>query len=178
MTITSYLSATPVIGRNVYLPDSAQLIGDVVIGDDCSIWPNAVLRGDVSHIRVGRGSNIQDLACCHVVHKQPSRPDGLPLIIGEYVTVGHSAILHGCTIGNEVLIGMGSIVLDGAVIGDHVLLGAGSLVPVGKVLEAGKLYMGRPAKAVRDLTAEEIVTLRYSADHYIKVKNNYLNPPR
>ena len=111
----------------------------------------------------------------HVSHKTPEKPEGSPLIIGDYVTVGHSVILHGCAIGNDCLIGMGSIVMDDVIIPDRVMIGAGSLVSPGKVLESGMLYIGRPAKAIRALTEEEIVYLRYSAEHYIRVKNNYLN---
>ncbi len=147
----------------------------MTLGDDSSIWCNAVLRGDMNHIVLGRGTNVQDLTMCHVTHKSASKPAGSPLIIGDYVTVGHSVILHGCRIGNECLIGMGSIIMDDAVIPDHVMIGAGSLVPPGKTLESGMLYMGRPAKAVRALTAEEIAYLRYSAENYIRLKNNYLN---
>lgn len=115
---------------------------------------------------------------CHVTHKTSDKPEGSPLIIGDYVTVGHSVILHGCRIGNECLIGMGSIVMDDAVIPDRVMIGAGSLVSPGKTLESGMLYMGRPAKAVRALTNEEIAYLRYSAENYIKLKNNYLQGPK
>lgn len=153
---------------------SAQVIGSVVIGSDCSIWPNAVIRGDVNHISIGDGTNIQDLVMCHVTHKNPTNPCGYPLTIGQFVTVGHSAILHGCTIGNEVLIGMGSIILDDAVIEDQVMVGAGSLVTSGKRLKSGFLYVGSPAKQVRPLTRDEITGLRYSAEHYIRVKNNFL----
>jgi carbonic anhydrase/acetyltransferase-like protein (isoleucine patch superfamily) len=124
---------------------------------------------------VGRGTNVQDLTMGHVSHKSTEKPEGSPLIIGDYVTVGHSVILHGCTIGNECLIGMGSIVMDDAVVPDHVMIGAGSLIAPGKMLESGMLYTGRPAKAIRVLTAEEIAYLRYSAEHYIKAKNNYLS---
>ena len=136
---------------------------------------NTVLRGDVNRIVIGRGTNVQDLSMGHVSHKTADKPDGSPLIIGDYVTVGHSVILHGCTIGNECLIGMGSIIMDDVVIPDRVMIGAGSLVSPGKVLESGMLYMGRPAKAVRTLTEEETAYLRYSAGHYIRVKDNYLN---
>ena len=110
----------------------------------------------------------------HVSHKTTEKPEGSPLLIGDYVTVGHSVILHGCAIGNECLIGMGSIIMDDVVMPDRVMIGAGSLVSPGKVLESGMLYMGRPAKLVRALTQEEIAYLRYSAEHYIRVKNNYL----
>ena len=175
MPLAAYLNIVPILGARVYLHASSQIIGDVTIGYDSSIWCNTVLRGDVNRIVVGRCSNVQDLTMGHVSHKTPDKPDGSPLLIGDYVTVGHSAILHGCTIGNECLIGMGSIILDDAVIPDHVMIGAGSLVPPGKMLESGMLYVGRPVKAVRALTAEEIAYLKYSAEHYMQVKNNYLD---
>ena len=133
-----------------------------------------MLRGDVNRIVIGRGTNVQDLSIGHVSHKTPEHPQGSPLIIGDYVTVGHSVILHGCTIGNECLIGMGSIIMDDAVISDRVMIGAGSLISPGKVLESGMLYMGRPAKAVRVLTEEETAYLKYSAEHYMRVKDDYL----
>ncbi len=174
MSLSPYLDQFPVIGKQVFLHSSCQLIGAVTLADDCSIWCNTVLRGDVNRIEVGRGTNIQDLTLAHVSHKTPAHPDGSPLIIGEYVTVGHSVILHGCRIGNECLIGMGSIVMDDAVIPDQVMLGAGSLVAPGKILESGMLYTGRPAKAIRPLTDEELTYLRYSAEHYIRTKNTYL----
>jgi len=177
MPLSNYLNTKPVIGDGVYLHPSCQVIGDVAIGDDSSVWCNTVLRGDVNRIVIGRGSNIQDLTMGHVSHRTADKPDGSPLIVDDYVTVGHSVILHGCTIGNECLIGMGSIVMDDAVIPDRVMIGAGSLVSPGKVLESGMLYMGRPAKAVRALTEEEIAYLRYSAGHYMRVKDNYLNGP-
>jgi carbonic anhydrase/acetyltransferase-like protein (isoleucine patch superfamily) len=175
MTLSSYLHTFPVVGEKVFLHPSCQVIGDVSLGDDSSIWCNTVLRGDVNRIVVGRGSNVQDLTMGHVSHKSLEKPDGSALIIGDYVTVGHSVILHGCTIGNECLIGMGSIIMDDVVIPDHVMLGAGSLVSPGKILEGGMLYMGRPAKVVRALTQAEISHLRYSAEHYIRLKDHYLN---
>jgi len=175
MPLAAYLNTSPILGDRDFLHPSCQVIGDVQLGNDCSIWCHTVLRGDVNRIVIGHGSNVQDLTMGHVSHKTPEKPDGSPLIIGAYVTVGHSVILHGCRIGNECLIGMGSIIMDDAVIPDHVMIGAGSLISPGKTLESGMLYMGRPAKAVRALTAEEIAYLRYSAEHYIRVKNNYLN---
>lgn len=174
MPLAHYLSAYPSLADGIYLHASAQVIGDVHLADDVSIWCNTVLRGDVNRIVVGRGSNIQDFAMCHVSHKTEAKPLGSPLQIGDYVTIGHAAILHGCTIGNECLIGMGSIVMDDAVIGNQVMVGAGSLVPPGKTLASGYLYVGRPVEQIRPLTAAEIAYLRYSAEHYIRVKNNYL----
>ncbi len=174
MTVSAYLDRVPVRGERVFLHPSCQVIGDVQLGDDSSVWCNTVLRGDVNRIVVGRGSNVQDLTMGHVSHGTQEKPDGSPLIIGDYVTVGHAVILHGCTIGNECLIGMGSIILDDAVLSDRVMIGAGSLVTPGKVLESGMLYLGRPAKPVRALTNEEIAFLRQSAEHYMALKNDYL----
>ncbi|TXT22805.1 MAG: carbonic anhydrase family 3 [Gallionellaceae bacterium] len=174
MSIAAYLGTTPFVGARVFAHASCQIIGEVSVGDDSSIWCNAVLRGDVNRIVIGRCSNIQDLAMGHVSHKTPEKPDGSPLLVGDYVTVGHSAILHGCTIGDECLIGMGAVILDDAVIPDRVMIGAGSLVPPGKTLESGMLYVGRPVKAVRALTPEEIAHLKYSAEHYVRLKNDYL----
>jgi carbonic anhydrase/acetyltransferase-like protein (isoleucine patch superfamily) len=175
MSISNYLNTAPILGNSIYLHPSCQVIGDVRIGDDSSVWCNTVLRGDVNRIVIGRGTNVQDLTMGHVSHKTAEKPDGSPLIVGDYVTVGHSVILHGCRIGNECLIGMGSIIMDDVVIPDHVMIGAGSLVSPGKVLESGMLYMGRPATAVRKLTDEEIAYFKYSAEHYMRLKDNYLN---
>ena len=175
MPLSSYLATFPIVGERVYLHPSCQVIGEVQLGDDSSIWCNTVLRGDVNRIVIGRGTNVQDLSIGHVSHKTAEHPQGSPLIIGDYVTVGHSVILHGCSIGNECLIGMGSIIMDDAVIPDQVMIAAGSLISPGKTLESGMLYMGRPAKAVRALTEEEIAYLKYSAEHYMRIKDNYLN---
>jgi carbonic anhydrase/acetyltransferase-like protein (isoleucine patch superfamily) len=172
--LSAYLDAVPLVADGVYLHPSAQVIGNVTIGPDSSVWCNAVLRGDVNDIVIGRCTNIQDLTMGHVAHKTPHKPGGSPLRVGDYVTVGHGVLLHGCTIGNDCLIGMGSIVMDDVVVQDHVMLGAGSLVPPGKTLESGFLYVGRPAEKVRPLTEAEITWLRYSAEHYVRVKNNYL----
>jgi len=174
MTTSNFLNTSPILGERAFLHPSCQVIGDVTLGDDSSVWCNTVLRGDVNRIVVGRGTNVQDLSLGHVSHGTADKPEGSPLIIGDYVTVGHSVILHGCTIGNECLIGMGSIILDDVVIPDRVMIGAGSLVTQGKVLESGMLYMGRPAKAVRKLTDEELAYLMYSAEHYMHLKDDYL----
>lgn len=174
MPLTPYLDSSPVVAENVFIHVSAQVIGDVHLGPDSSVWCNTVLRGDVNRIVVGACSNVQDFTMGHVSHKTQAKPNGSPLVIGDYVTIGHSAILHGCRIGDECLIGMGSIVMDDVVIGSRVMLGAGSLVSPGKVLESGYLYMGRPAVQVRRLTSDEIAYLKYSAEHYVRVKNNYL----
>jgi carbonic anhydrase/acetyltransferase-like protein (isoleucine patch superfamily) len=174
MPVSSYLNTTPVVGEGLYLHPSAQVIGDVTIGRDSSVWCNTVLRGDVNRIVIGDCSNVQDFAMGHVSHKNAAKPDGSPLIIGDYVTIGHSALLHGCTIGNECLIGMGCIIMDDVVVQDQVMVGAGSLVSPRKVLKSGYLYVGRPAVRVRALSAEEIAYLKYSAEHYVRIKNNYL----
>ncbi|MGV7209129.1 gamma carbonic anhydrase family protein [Oxalobacteraceae bacterium A2-2] len=176
MPLSSYLNTHPALDQDVYVHETAHIIGDVAIGRDSSVWLNAVIRGDVNRISIGACSNVQDFVMCHVSHKNPSKPDGSPLAIGDYVTIGHSAILHGCTIGNEVLIGMGAVIMDDVVVQDRVMVGAGSLVPPGKVLESGHLYVGRPAVKVRALSDEEQARLKYSAEHYVRVKNNYLKP--
>jgi len=172
--LTRYLDNSPVTGKRIFLHPSCQVIGDVTLGDDSSVWCNTVLRGDVNRIVIGRGTNVQDLTMGHVSHKTTEKPNGSPLIVGEYVTVGHGVILHGCTIGNECLIGMGSIIMDDVVIPDRVMIGAGSLISPGKVLQSGMLYVGQPAKALRVLSDAEIAYLKYSAEHYIDLKDNHL----
>lgn len=174
MPLSPYLDTYPVLAENVLLHETAQVIGDVRIGRDSSVWCNAVLRGDVNRIVIGECSNIQDFAMGHVAHKTPAKPDGSPLVVGNHVTVGHAAILHGCRIGDECLIGMGCILMDDAVLQPRVMVGAGSLVPPGRVLETGFLYVGRPVVKVRALSDEEIAYLRYSAEHYVRVKDNHL----
>lgn len=174
-SIEKFQTYVPVVGKNVFLHASAVIIGQVTLGDECSIWPQAVIRGDVNSIRIGRGTNIQDLSMLHVSHKSIADPEGAPLIIGNNVTIGHSVILHGCTIEDECLIGMGSIIMDRVIVQKHVMVAAGSLVPEGKVLESGYLYIGSPARRVRPLTPKEISHFMYSANHYIKLKNQYLS---
>ena len=172
--IQTYQNHTPQLATDVYVHQTATIIGEVQIGEDSSVWPSAVIRGDINFIRIGRRSNIQDLSMLHVGHKSAEDPLGSPLIIGDDVTIGHTVILHGCTIEDECLIGMGSIVMDKVVVQKHVLLAAGSLVPEGKILESGNLYIGRPAKKIRALTQEEIGALMDSAEHYVQTKNLYL----
>lgn len=150
------------------------MIGDVCLGKHCSVWPMAVIRGDVNHIHIGHSTNIQDGSVLHVSHASEYNPQGAALQIGDYVTIGHKVILHGCTIGNDCLIGMGAIVMDDAVIEDQVMLGAGALVPPGKTLHNGYLYIGSPCKRLRRLSEREIESLRYSAEHYVRVKDQYL----
>ena len=172
--ISPYLGVAPLLGQHVYIDPSARVIGDVTLGDDASVWPGTVIRGDVNAIRIGAGTNIQDLSVLHVSHKSTRDPGGAPLTIGQHVTIGHNVVLHGCTIGDECLIGMGAIVMDKVVIQPRVLVGAGSLVPEGRVLESGYLYLGSPARRVRLLTEDELARFAYSAQHYIRLKNNYL----
>ena len=173
MNIIPHHNMQPQIHVSAYIHPSAQIIGETILGADVSVWCNAVIRGDVNHIHIGAGTNIQDLSMLHVSHKSDWDALGAPLIIGARVTVGHSVILHGCTIGDECLIGMGSIVMDKAVLEPRVLLGAGSLVPEGKTLVSGYLYLGRPAKQLRLLTAEELAYFDYSAQHYMALANSY-----
>ena len=173
--VTPHHGAMPVLDAGAWVHPRATVIGEVSLGRDASVWPGAVIRGDVNSIAIGEATNIQDNSVLHVSHKTPANPVGGPLLIGARVTVGHTVILHACTIEDECLIGMGSIVLDRAVIQKHVLLGAGSLVPEGKVLESGHLYLGRPAKLVRRLSDEEIAYFDYSAQHYVALARSYQN---
>lgn len=173
MTIRNYLSFSPQLGKRVYVDEAATVIGKVWLADDVSIWPGAVLRGDVNDIRIGARSNVQDLCVLHTTRSSEENPVGSPLFIGEDVTIGHHATLHGCRIGHRVLIGMGSIVLDDAIIDDDVIIGAGSLVPPRKHLASGYLYLGSPAKAVRPLTDEERAFLRISAQNYVTSAAEY-----
>lgn len=172
--LRSYKEYVPTVGKNVMIDPSSVVIGNTTLGDDVGIWPLVAIRGDVHRIEIGARSNIQDGSVLHVTHCSVSNPQGNPLIIGEDVTVGHKAMLHGCTIGNRVLVGMGSILLDGAIVEDDVMIGAGSLVPPGKRLQSGYLYLGSPVKQIRPLTPEEIEGLRYSANNYVNWKNDYL----
>ncbi len=175
MTIRPYKGISPTLGKQVYVDDSAVVIGDVVLGDDCSVWPMAVIRGDVNRIRIGQGSNIQDGTVVHVTHRYSANLEGHAVYIGDDVTIGHNVTVHGCTIEDRCLIGIGSTILDGAVIHTNVLLGAGSLVSEGKELESGYLYIGTPAKKVRKLTDEEMAWFEYSAKHYQNLKSDYLS---
>jgi carbonic anhydrase/acetyltransferase-like protein (isoleucine patch superfamily) len=158
--LDTFLRAKPKLGSGVYIAKTAIVVGDVRMGDHSSVLYHAVVRGDINYIEVGHHTNVQDNAVLHLA-------DDFPCILGNYVTVGHSAIVHACTIGNEVLIGMGAIVLDGAVVGDQCLIGAGALVVGGMQIPAGSMVLGSPAKVVRALTAEERAGLKNWADKYV-----------
>lgn len=173
MAIRDFEKHTPTIAASAYVDEQAVVIGDVELGEDVSVWPMTVIRGDVNRIRIGARSNIQDGSVLHVTHDSEHAPGGYPLEIGEGVTVGHKVILHACTIGNYCLVGMGSTVLDGAVLEDKVMLGANSLVSPGKRLVSGYLYLGSPAQQVRKLKDSEMAWLEYSAAHYVVLKNRY-----
>lgn len=174
MNIRTYRNIAPVLGARVYVDPAAIVIGRVRIGDDASIWPAAVVRGDVHSIEIGARTSIQDGSVLHVTHDGPYSPGGRSLIIGSDVTVGHRVTLHACTIGNKCLVGMGSVVLDAVTIEDLVMVGAGSVVPPGKRLETRNLYVGSPARKVRELTQPEVDFFSYSATHYVQLKNEYL----
>lgn len=170
----SFRGNMPQIGDRVWVDDSAVLIGDVIIGEDSSVWPLVAIRGDMHRIRIGARTSIQDNSCLHITHASAYKPDGHSLTIGDDVTIGHMAMLHGCTIGNKVLVGMSTTILDGAIIEDEVIIGAGSLVPPGKCLESGFLYMGSPVKQTRPLSKKEIEYFQYAGLNYVKLKDEYL----
>jgi carbonic anhydrase/acetyltransferase-like protein (isoleucine patch superfamily) len=176
-SLRSYLGTKPTLGERVYVDPSAVVIGKVTIGDDSSIWPTAVIRGDVQAITIGARTSIQDGSVLHVTSANPAYPQGLPLTVGSDVTIGHAVTLHACTIANFCLIGMGSIILDDVHIDEFVFVGAGSLVTPRSKLETMGLYVGNPARRVRDLKESEVATIKHSATHYVKVKDNYLREP-
>ncbi len=174
MTIRTYRGLAPTLSERVFVDTSAVVIGDVALGDDSSVWPLTVIRGDMQRIRVGARTSIQDGSVLHITHAGPFNPDGFPLVIGDEVTVGHRVTLHGCVLGDRILVGMGSIVMDGAVVEDEVIIGAGSLVPPGKRLESGFLYVGSPVKQARPLTEQERTFFAYTAGNYVKLKDLHL----
>jgi len=175
MAIRPFLDHVPRLGQRVYVDEAAVLIGDVELGDDASLWPGTIVRGDVNHIRIGARTNVQDGSVIHVTHEGPfTRPGGFPTVIGADVTIGHNAIVHACTIEDAVLIGMGATVLDGATIKKHGFVGAGAVVSPGKTVGEGELWLGNPARFARRLSEREIEQLYYSAQHYVKLKDRYL----
>lgn len=171
--IAPHHDCVPQLAPGAWVHPRATVIGEVELGADSSVWPGAVIRGDVNSISIGDATNIQDGSVLHVSHKTPNDPLGGQLRIGARVTVGHTVILHACTIQDACLIGMGSIILDHALVKTHVLLGAGSLVPEGRVLESGYLYLGSPAKQIRLLSEAELAYFDYSARHYVELARSY-----
>ena len=173
MPTRPYRGVLPTLEEGVFIDPMALVIGDVVLGRDVSIWPMAVVRGDVNYIRVGARSNVQDGSVLHVTRPYPGSEAGFPLIIGEDVVIGHKVTVHGCTIGNRILVGIGAIVLDGAVVEDEVMIGAGSVVTPGKRLDSAGLNDGNPARRVRELTAAERARIPAMAGFYVDLKNEY-----
>lgn len=174
MAIRPFEGIYPYIAPTAYVDDTALVIGQVTIGRDASIWPMAVVRGDVNAIVVGERTNIQDGSVLHVTHDGPYSPGGRGLTIGHSVTVGHHVVLHACTVESHCLVGIGARIMDGAIIRSRTLIGAGTLVPPDKEIEGGFLWIGQPAKKVRALTEEELAYFDYSAAHYVKNKNRHL----
>jgi carbonic anhydrase/acetyltransferase-like protein (isoleucine patch superfamily) len=174
MAIRNFQQHTPKLGERVFVDRCAVVLGDVEIGEDSSVWPLTVIRGDMHRIRIGARTSVQDASVLHITHAGPFNPEGFPLLIGDEVTIGHKVMLHGCTLGNRILVGMGSIIMDGAVVEDDVIIGAGSLVPPGKRLQSGFLYVGSPAKQARALTDKERAFFSYSAGNYVKLKDQHL----
>jgi len=172
--IRPYKGILPSFGPSIYIDDSSVLVGDITLAKDVSIWPLVAARGDVNTITIGARTNIQDGSVLHVTRKSPKNPTGNPLIIGDDVTVGHKCMLHGCQLGNRILVGMGAIIMDGVIVEDDVFIGAGSLVPPNKTLVSGYLYVGNPVKKVRPLKESEAAFLKQSAINYVELKNDYL----
>jgi carbonic anhydrase/acetyltransferase-like protein (isoleucine patch superfamily) len=163
-----FRSVSPSVDPSAYVDTSAQVIGDVHIGAESSVWMNVVIRGDVNSVRIGARSNIQDLSIVHVM-REPSHPT----VIGDDVTVGHHVVLHGCTIEDRCLIGMGAILLNGCRIGSGSIVAAGTLIPEGAVIQPGSLVMGVPGKFRRQLTREEDESIRWYADNYVRYRRDY-----
>jgi len=172
--IRPYRNHLPRLGARVYVDPAAVVVGDVELGDDVSLWPFTVARGDVNFIRIGARSNVQDGTVLHVTHDGPYTPGGFPLLIGADVTIGHAAVLHACTIEDACLIGMRATILDGAIVRKHAMVGAGAVVTPGKIVGEGELWIGNPARCVRRLTDTQIEQLHYSAQHYVRLKDDYL----
>jgi len=169
-----FMQQQPRFGQRVFVSAYASVSGSVVLGDDVSIWPMAVIRGDVNHIEIGRRCNIQDGAVLHVTHEGPYSPLGGALTLEDDITVGHGVILHACSIGHRCLVGMGAIVMDGAVLEDECMIAAGAVVTPGTVVASRTLWKGNPARMARPLTDEQVAMLGYSAEHYVRLKDLYL----
>jgi carbonic anhydrase/acetyltransferase-like protein (isoleucine patch superfamily) len=173
VTVRNFEEFKPRIAESAYVDETALVIGDVTLEEDVSLWPKVVARGDVNSIYIGARTNIQDGTVLHVSHDSEFAPGGFPLRIGADITVGHQAILHGCTVEDRCLIGMAATVMDGAVVRSGAIVGAGSLVPPGREIEGGFLWVGSPARKVRALRPEEVGFLAYSAAHYVELKNRH-----
>ena len=175
MHLRPYRGILPTLGERVYVDLAATCIGDVVLGDDVSLWPGTVVRGDVNFIRIGARTNVQDGTVIHVSHDGPhAKLGGFATQIGADVTIGHKAIIHACRIEDAVLVGMGAMLLDGVVVRKHAFVGAGALVTPGKEVGEGELWLGNPARKARMLNDAEIEALYYSAQHYVRLKDEYL----
>ncbi|WP_373182256.1 gamma carbonic anhydrase family protein [Halomonas campaniensis] len=172
--IRAWQGTTPTLGERVYIDPASLVLGDVVLGDDSSVWPMAVVRGDMHRIRIGARTSVQDGCVLHITHASDFNPGGFPLTIGDDVTIGHKAILHGATLGSRILVGMGAIVMDGAVVEDEVIIAAGAVVTPGKRLESGHVYAGNPARALRPLKEKERAFFPYTAGNYVRLKDEYL----
>ncbi len=172
--IRSFQGMTPRLGARVYVDPASVVIGDVALGDDCSVWPMTVIRGDMHRIRLGARVSVQDGSVLHITHASEFNPEGFPLTVGDDVTIGHKAILHGATLGNRILVGMGAIVMDGATVGDEVIIAAGAVVTPGKHLESGHVYAGNPARPLRPLKDSERAFFPYTAGNYVALKDKFL----
>ena len=171
--IRTFEGTKPVVDPSAWLDPTCLVIGDVHVGAGSSLWPGAIARGDINRIRIGRDTNIQDGSVLHNSHDGPFMPGGAPLIIGDRVTVGHKAVLHGCEIADDCLVGMGAVVMDRVTVETGVIIGAGSLVPPGKVLASGYLYTGSPARQARPLTDSEREYFAYSARYYVELARRH-----
>lgn len=169
--IRAFQGITPTIPKSAFIEETAVVIGDVTIGEDSSVWFNAVVRGDVHSVRIGHRTNVQDLSILHVTHGTH------PLVIGNDVTIGHHVVLHGCTIQDRVLIGMGAIIMDGAVVGEDTVVGAGALVTEGTIVPPKSLIMGSPAKVKRPVTDQELAWIKESAENYVQYARQYQADP-
>jgi len=167
--IRTFQGIKPTVPKSCFIEETSVVIGDVVMGEECSVWFNAVIRGDVNYIRIGNRTNVQDLCMLHVTH------DTHPLLIGSEVTIGHHVVLHGCTIQDRVLVGMGAIIMDGAVIGEDSVVGAGALVVEGTIVPPKSLVLGSPAKVKRSVTAKELAWVKDSAENYVQYASQYLS---
>jgi carbonic anhydrase/acetyltransferase-like protein (isoleucine patch superfamily) len=173
MAIRPYLGTFPTLAPGAWVDETAQVVGRVELGPDVSVWPFVLIRGDVNRIRIGARSNVQDASIIHVSRPQPANEAGWPTLIGEDVVIGHKVALHGCTIHDRVLVGIGAIVLDGVVVESDVIVGAGSIVTPGKKLESGFLYVGQPARRSRELTLQERERIPKMARDYVRLKEEY-----